>query len=64
RCNMHITSMDIILIFFLAVLSTGLVKGTCPSTCFCVDDSSGSNVNCRSNYLGRIPALPSDTYHL
>ncbi|VDI53163.1 Hypothetical predicted protein, partial [Mytilus galloprovincialis] len=64
RFNMNIMSMDIILIFVLAVICAGLVKGTCPSTCSCVDDSSGSNVNCYSKYLGRIPTLPKDTYYL
>ncbi|CAG2229756.1 unnamed protein product [Mytilus edulis] len=56
--------MDIIVIFVFAVVSTGLVKGTCPSTCSCVDDSSGSKIYCNSKYLGRIPALPNDTYYL
>ncbi|CAG2226775.1 PXDN [Mytilus edulis] len=64
RCNMNIMSMDIILIFVFAVICAGLVKGTCPSTCSCVDDSSGSHVNCYSKYLGRIPTLPKDTYYL
>ncbi|VDI82868.1 Hypothetical predicted protein [Mytilus galloprovincialis] len=64
RCNMNIISMDIILIFVFAVICAGLVEGTCPSTCSCVDNSSGSHVNCNSKYLGRIPTLPNDTYHL
>ncbi|CAG2226773.1 unnamed protein product [Mytilus edulis] len=56
--------MDIILIFVFAVICAGLVEGTCPSTCSCVDYSSGSHVNCNSKYLGRIPTLPKDTYYL
>ncbi|VDI48137.1 Hypothetical predicted protein [Mytilus galloprovincialis] len=56
--------MDFILTFVFAVICAGLVKGTCPSTCSCVDDSSGSRVNCYSKYLERIPALPKDTYNL
>ncbi|VDI41300.1 Hypothetical predicted protein, partial [Mytilus galloprovincialis] len=61
---MNIMSMDIILIFVFAVICAGLVKGTCPLTCSCVDDSSGSHVNCHSKYLRRIPTLPKDTYNL
>ncbi|VDI48136.1 Hypothetical predicted protein [Mytilus galloprovincialis] len=61
---MHIMRMDFILTFVFAVICAGLVKGTCPSTCSCVDDSSGSRVNCYSKYLERIPALPKDTYNL
>ncbi|VDI69673.1 Hypothetical predicted protein, partial [Mytilus galloprovincialis] len=57
-------SMDIILFFVFAVICAGLVEGTCPSTCSCADDSPGSQVNCNSKYLGHIPALPNDTYHL
>ncbi|CAC5387137.1 PXDN [Mytilus coruscus] len=49
---------------FLVVISTGLVKGTCPSTCSCSSDSSGSNVNCYSKNLGYIPDLPSDTFYI
>ncbi|CAG2216072.1 unnamed protein product [Mytilus edulis] len=62
--KMIIMSMNISFLFLFAVSSTGLVKGACPSTCSCVDDSSGSNVDCNSTYLGRIPALPNDTYYL
>ncbi|VDI31337.1 Hypothetical predicted protein, partial [Mytilus galloprovincialis] len=63
-CKMIIMNMDIIPIFFFAVISTGLVKGSCPSTCSCDDVSSGSRIFCQSKYLGSIPALPYDTYHL
>ncbi|VDI48135.1 Hypothetical predicted protein [Mytilus galloprovincialis] len=56
--------MDIIIIFVFAVICAGLVEGTCPSTCSCGDDSSGSRINCYSKYLGYIPALPNDTYRL
>ncbi|CAG2216079.1 unnamed protein product [Mytilus edulis] len=64
RCNMIRMSMDMCVLLLFAVVSTGLVNGICPSTCLCVDDSSGSNVDCYSRYLGHIPALPNDTYHL
>ncbi|CAC5356108.1 unnamed protein product [Mytilus coruscus] len=53
---------EITFLLFLVVINTGLVTGTCPSTCSCSSGSSGSNVNCYSKSLGHIPDLPSDTY--
>ncbi|CAG2238096.1 unnamed protein product [Mytilus edulis] len=64
RCKMDIMSIDICVLFFFAVVSIGVVKGTCPSTCSCVDDSSGSKINCSSKYLERIPPLTNNTYFL
>ncbi|CAC5419715.1 unnamed protein product [Mytilus coruscus] len=55
---------EITFLLFLVVISTGLVKGTCPSTCSCSSGSSGSYVNCYSKNLGHIPDLPSDTYSI
>ncbi|VDI46708.1 leucine-rich repeat and fibronectin type-III domain-containing protein 5, partial [Mytilus galloprovincialis] len=46
----------------LLVIDTGLVKGSCPSVCFCSDPYNAHVIDCRSRSLGNIPVdLLNDT---